>query len=244
MELCKLGDHKRKHTTPKCKPPIPRDAPSMPMAWQLWTFEPFAGTGAPGMFDSQNTDETERVVNQRAPTWLIGRPPCVACRRQHRMLNLKKMDPDAAKRRNAERLLLFASYAQALHVTMSCVCAEGDVFLHEHHANDVSWIEPPMTELLSMSGVETNVVHPCGIGIATASGEGTMVPARNPTKWESSSHWMHRRRDRRCQRLHTHQSLLSGLAKATNKYPVELIVEIRTRDARHRGRDPARLQRG
>lgn len=83
-----------------------------------------------------------------------------------------------------------------------------------------------MLRILKLPGVDVSVSDQCMTGLTTVGPDGTQMPAKEPTRWASSSHQMTKRLSQRCSKDNDHQMLVGGRAKAAQDYPTELIKEI------------------
>ena len=171
---------------------------------------------------SADRREARRYVEREKPTWVVGSPPCTYFSRLNQSLNHKKMDPQVVeeRRREAELHLHFVIGIYKIQLE------NGRHFLHEHPETATSWDDDQMQKLLREPKVSTTVSDQCEYGLLTPGPSGTLVPAKKPTKWASSSPHMLKRLSTRCKKDHEHQHLLGGRAKDAENYSPKLILEI------------------
>ena len=83
-----------------------------------------------------------------------------------------------------------------------------------------------MAAFASQPDLFTVTSHQCEYGLTTPGPTGEPMAALKPTRWLSNSKEMIFRLSRRCTRMHEHQQLTAGRARAAEIYPAELCVEI------------------
>ena len=160
-------------------------------------------------------------IKTHKPSWVVGSPPCTAFS-QLQALNYPKMSPDKAARmlRDGRRHLHFVISIYKMQLR------GGRHFLHEHPAGATSWKDAQMEALLRQKGVGVVTSDQCMYGLMTRGKDGSIMHAKKPTKWASSSPQMLARLQTRCDKTHDHQHLMGGRAKDAAYYPPELITEI------------------
>ena len=100
--------------------------------------------------------------------------------------------------------------------------AQGRYFLHEHPQSAASWKEQCMEELMRSPLVLKATLHQCQFGL-TSTDEMGLGLVKKPTTMLTNSVEVHRQMDRQCvPGSHRHVHLMSGRAKAAQKYPPEL----------------------
>lgn len=145
-----------------------------------------------------------QLIEKDCPDWVIGSPPCTAFCVWNMYMNYPKMDPDVVKQKIAEgeRHLKFCTkiYRHQL--------AKGKHFLHEHPAGARSWHHPSILAVRKMEGVGVVRGDQCMFGLTTkgATTDEKRL-AKKPTKFMSSSPYMLKQLEVKCDRSHSHQIL-------------------------------------
>ena len=81
-----------------------------------------------------------------------------------------------------------------------------------------------MAAICKMHGVDLVTANPCMYGLETPSSvDGPPAPAMKPTRFLTSSIYMARRLQKRCDHNHVHQQLVGGSCKDAAYYPLPLI---------------------
>ena len=178
--------------------------------------------------------EAEAYVREQKPEWLIGSPPCTPFCNLNQYLNYPKLPREQVQKLKADGML---------HLTFMCRLYRlksdgGRFFLHEHPQTAVSWVERCMLKTAQLPNVDAVVGDLCQFGLMVQSKDGSLLPAKKPTKWMSNSPWMLQRLAKRCLGDHQHHTLLGGKAHGAEEYPIDLVVEILrgtrdTRDMKH-----------
>ena len=90
----------------------------------------------------------------------------------------------------------------------------GKHFLHEHPARALSWVHPQMAAICNMHEVHLVTADRYMYGLETPSSiNGSPAPAMKPTRFLTSSIYMARRLQKRCDQSHVHQQLVGGRCK-------------------------------
>ena len=99
-------------------------------------------------------------------------------------------------------------------------------FLHEHPCNATAWQLKCIQDVLALKDVAVTVADLCQYGLKTKDDDGSMAPAKKPTKFMTNSSEIRKRLSRRCPGEHKHVALMSGRAKTAQVYPREFCKEI------------------
>ena len=190
-------------------------------AFDLRTNKP---DGSPWNFNVRADRKLAReMIHADEPEWIIGSPPCTAFCIWNRQMNYRKMPVEKVRQAIAEG---------ERHWNFCCSLyrrqlALGRHFLHEHPARALSWKHPQIASISRMAGVHLVTADQCAYGLTTPSQvDGTPAPAMKPTKFLTSSIFMAKRLQARCDRSHVHQQLTGGRCKDAAYYPLPLIRAI------------------
>ena len=113
--------------------------------------------------------KAERLLDEQAPTLLIGTPMCTAFSTWQYINNKKRDAKVVASEKKAGRMhlawvcKLYAKQARA-----------GRLFLHEHPAHATSWNEPCVLEVLQLTGVSRITADQCQLGQQAENGQPIM----------------------------------------------------------------------
>ena len=107
----------------------------------------------------------------------------------------------------------------------------GRYFLHEHPLTAKSWKMERVKQIEKEQGVMTRTADLCRYGMTTpvtrlSDGRRIQKPVKKPTKFMTNAEEVANEPSKRCQGGHSHEPLLSGKAKAAEKYPKELCEAI------------------
>ena len=165
--------------------------------------------------------EALQLVRDRRPTWVIGSPPCTSFSTIMNW-NFRRMSEGQVRRCLEEGRLHLHFMLKIYEIQL----AAGRHFLHEHPQGASSWRDPAMLRLLQHPRVETCVAHQCQFGLTTPDAQGQPQAAKKPTRFASSSPYMLRRLERKCQGGHRHEHLVGGKPAAAAFYPLALVEAI------------------
>ena len=103
----------------------------------------------------------------------------------------------------------------------------GRYFVHEHPATATSWKLPDVQRLSREMGVECIVNDACMFGMMAKGADGTVGPARKPTRWMTNAPYLARNLNRKCRGTHqAHVHLVGGRAAQAAVYPPALVEAI------------------
>ena len=102
----------------------------------------------------------------------------------------------------------------------------GRWLLHAHPATAVSWREECFNELTKDPSVQVVKADQCQYGLTSPAPAGRPLPALKLTKFMANASPMAKLLQRRCQKDHAHQPLVSGRCAAAAFYPVKFIRTI------------------
>ena len=163
-----------------------------------------------------------QMIDQKDPDWIIGSPPCTAFALWNRGINYKKMPAEEVRKRISEGRkhlnFMVSIYRGQL--------ARGKHFLHEHPQSAASWMEVGIKSLSQLPSVHLATADQCMYGLTTKAEGGGTAPAKKPTTFMTSSRQMADLLMTRCDKMHTHQRLVSGRCFDASFYPLELVKTI------------------
>ena len=154
-------------------------------------------------------------LDKEKPRLLIGSPMCTM------FSPLQKMTPWSEQKQKIwrEHRHHIEFVAELYKVQMS----EGRLFLHEHPERATSWSLDKVAQLSNTDGVYVVKTDQCMFGLTTRGHRrGDVSVARKPTKFMTNSYSIARELERTCDGTHSHQPLLDGRAKASERYPPAL----------------------
>ena len=96
---------------------------------------------------------------------------------------------------------------------------QGRCFLHEHPAGATSWGLSEVQELMNKSDILTTIADQCMYGLLTNDDKGNWVPAKKKTRFMTNSQAIAEELNKKCDRTHEHQHLMSGRAADAARYP-------------------------
>ena len=167
-------------------------------------------------------------VRSESPYLIIGSPPCTM------FSILQEMNKEINKNK-PEWLAKFEETKQKAieHIEFCCnlyryQVRKGLHFLHEHPWSARSWALPSIQELLDHPMVELVPGHMCRFGMESHidKRQGELGPVKKPTGFMSSSRFVCRELEKKCEGGHTHVPLVGGRASAASIYPLELCEAI------------------
>ena len=164
--------------------------------------------------------EAARKYIQRArPKLLIGSPMCTMF---SALQNLTAWTAQKEERlRNAKKHMEFTIEMYRLQLSL------GGHVLHEHPTTATSWKLKCVRDFMKEEGIYVVVADQCMFGLETrGEGKGTKVKAQKSTKFMTSSPEIARILDKRCDKSHWHQPLVSGRAVKAGEYPKGLCQAI------------------
>ena len=103
---------------------------------------------------------------------------------------------------------------------------QGGRVLFEHPWTATSWNEPCLGKLLANDGMRKMRCDQCHFGMTSFDGAGNVGAAQKATKIMTNDVYIADAVNRRCFGGRNHIQLLSGRAKACEKYPPRLVVRI------------------
>ena len=163
----------------------------------------------------RDRQRARQYVEEHMPRLLIGSPPCTM------FSTLQRMTPWSHRKQN--KWLAHKKHVEFVVELYRIQQSAGRLFLHEHPENATSWKMEDMREISRAEGVYTVKADQCMFGLTTQGARvGATCPARKRTTFVTNSYHVARELDRACDGTHTHQPLVSGRAKAAERYPPAL----------------------
>ena len=167
-------------------------------------------------------------IREESPYLLIGSPPCTYFSMlQELNVAVHGHKPEwKAKFEEAKRKAI-------THIEFCCSLykfqiQQGRHFLHEHPWSARSWALPCVQRLLDHPSVELTQAHMCRFRMTThvdtKNGERGLV--KKPTGFMSSSRFINRELDQKCEGGHAHIPLVGGRAAGAQVYPQDLCESI------------------
>lgn len=177
-------------------------------------------------------DAGKRIAEEN-PFSAIGSPPCTMFS-SFMIFNRQTMESAAGKRKMAEAHVLL-DFAIDVHYMQ---LASGRQFLHEHPQGARSWTTDKMRKLMDDPRVGSTVAHMCQFGTIPKGADGSLMPVKKATTFESSSQLIVDEISKRCDGSQEHQPLVDGRARRAQIYPPRLC------QAMLRGIDRQRIREG
>ena len=168
--------------------------------------------------ESDRRRAREHVVTAK-PLFLVGSPVCTA------FSSLQNLNPKTPQ--------YFEKFREGLQHLRFCVdlywlqLRENRWFVHEHPRNATSWKVDAIKKLSEAASVQTVDCDQCRFGHCSEDEHGIGL-VQKPTRWLTNSVHMARMLDKKCLNRtqpdhHRHVHLVSGRAKAAERYPPRLV---------------------